>query len=170
MTKEQKTEYIDKLVTIAYFWLSEENYGCSYSIYNLLKKLELNKKEEKRVEGLKTDTITMGKEKFKINEVKEIIIPSPCNTDEKKLLWITLTTLMNLFNSGNFEMGYMFLMEFAETWNDVYINIIPLIKCSEFKNEIIDWAATHFFFAKDILGKESFELYGYKIEKLNRGV
>lgn len=166
MTQAQKTEYIDKLVTIGYFWLSEENYTCPYSIYELLSNLKLNKKEKDRVEGLKTDTITMGKEKFSTNEIEKINIPNPCNTDEKKLLWITLMTLMNLFNSGNFEMGYMFLMEFTETWKEVYINIIPLIQGSEFKDEIINWAMTHFFFAKDIINKESFELYGYKIKKI----
>ena len=42
MQRTEKTEYIDKLVTIGYFWLGEENYNCPLTIYHLLKNLELN--------------------------------------------------------------------------------------------------------------------------------
>ena len=63
-------------------------------------------------------------------------------------------------------MGYMFLMEFADSWRDVYINMIPLLRTSDFKDEIADWAMTHFFFTQDLLGKEEFNRYGYKIVKI----
>ena len=92
MTNIEKTEYIDKLVTIAYYWLSEENYHCSISIYKLLKKLTLNKKEKERVENLKSDIETMSKNKNILNTVEELQIPEPCKTEEDKLLWIILTT------------------------------------------------------------------------------
>lgn len=165
MTRNERTEYIDKVVVIGYSWLSEENYQCPLTIYNLLTQLDLNKKEKERVEGLKSDTLAVCKNKEILKNIPEIKIPTPCQTQEDKLLWIIITTIMNLFNSGNFEMGYMFLMEFADSWRDVYINVIPLLRGCDFKEEIIDWAMTHFFFAQDITGKDEFNRLGYKIVK-----
>ena len=166
MQRIEKTEYIDKLVTIGYFWLGEENYNCPLTIYHLLKNLELNKKEKERVDGLFSDIQSTCKRPDEIKDFKPLTIPAPCKSEEDKLLWITLMTLSNLFNSGNFEMGYMFLMEFADSWRDVYINMIPLLRTSDFKDEIADWAMTHFFFTQDLLGKEEFNRYGYKIVKI----
>lgn len=163
---KNKTKYVDTLVTIAYYWLSEENYNCAVSIYKLIKKLNLNNKEEKRAEDLKSDIITMSKNKDIISSIEEIKIPERYVSEEDKLLWIIITTIMNFFNSGNFELGFVFLKEISEEWHEIYINVISALQKSDFKEEIIDWAMTYFFFAHDIVGKNNFNSLGYKITKI----
>ena len=83
MTRNERTEYIDKVVVIGYSWLSEENYQCPLTIYNLLTQLDLNKKEKERVEGLKSDTLAVCKNKETLKNIVRIkpnkIIYMSCN-------------------------------------------------------------------------------------------
>lgn len=167
LSNQQVFEKIDKITTIAYYWLGEDNFQCAQTICGLLNHLDLTRREFNRVNELQSDIKTMAKSKNKsLDGIEEIKIPPACVSKEEKLLWISINVLMNLFNSGNFEMGYLFLTELSEDWNMLYINIIPVIKASSFKTELADWAVEHLFFAVDILGKDDFEAYGYKIEKI----
>ena len=88
MQRTEKTEHIDRLVTIGYFWLGEENYNCPLTIYHLLKNLELNKKEQERVDGLFSDIKSTCKRPNEIKDFKPLTIPEPCKTQEdSKVFW-----------------------------------------------------------------------------------
>ena len=168
MDKQLINDTISNLVTIGYFWIGDENPQCALNIYKLLKQLNnLTKAQQKKIDDLYHDWKSLFSVKYKEESFEIIEIPQTYKiNDERKLLWISSQTIMNMIASANFEMGYMFLLEMSENWHELYINIIELIKKSEFKMSFSEWLTMHFLVALDINGSKEMELAGYKITKI----
>lgn len=168
MNNTLKDNTISNLVSIAYFWIGDENPQCALNIYKLLDKLDnLTKSQRKKIDDLYHDWNSLFSVKYHNTNFETVGIPKSYSADDDiKLLWISSQTIMNLIASANFEMGYMFLLEMSEDWNELYINVINLIKKSEFKMSFSEWLTMHFMLALDINGTSEMELAGYKIIKL----
>lgn len=165
MTNSVKTDTIQSLITIAYYWMGEQNPQSTLSIIKLLYKLDLTTVQGKKVDDLYHDFKTF----FKTYDEKlfqEIKIPAQYETDEQKILWISGITIMNLFSSGNFELAYTQLMDMSLNWNELYIYVVNSLKKQPFMQEVANWLVTHFFMACDLLEKNDIELMGYRIEKI----
>lgn len=163
MTSEQKTDKINEIVMIGYYWLSEDNFHCAQNINELLKQIPMNSIQKKRAQELESDIKTMAaSKKFDLSLINPIKLTE--TDEETKLLKVSSLSIMNLFNAGNFEMGYTFLFEMSEDWPILYQHVIEMLKKFNFKNELVKWALTHFLFAKDIAGEE-LSVGGYKIIK-----
>jgi hypothetical protein len=171
MNKELKDNIISNIISIGYYWISDENPQCSINIYKLLNKLNtLTKSQRKKIDDFYHDWNALFKVKYNEKEFELINIPNNYSSnDDLKLLWISSQTIMNLIASTNYEMGYMFLLEMSQDWNELYINVIELIKKSKFKLPFSEWLIMHFLVALDINGTKDMELAGYKITKLEEG-
>lgn len=164
MTEQEKLDKINEIVMIGYYWLSEDNFHCAQNISELLKQIPMNTKQEKRIKELESDIKTMAtSKKFDLSLIAPITLPE--SDPETKLLNVASLSIMNLFNAGNFEMGYTFLFEMAEDWPILYQRVVSMLQKFNFKKELIEWAITHFLFAKDIAGNDDFNVGGYKIIK-----
>lgn len=159
---------IDVNVSIAYFWLNEGAHQLSYSVYSLLDSIKdeiTDASALDRIEGLGSDIEVMNKsEKASgakvINLTENIMelhtpkIPEGYSTTlELKILWITLESILNLFNYGAYELAFMMLMEISEEWNLVYQLIIPNLKKTPMIEPLKDWSKMHLYFAIDLYGE-----------------
>ncbi len=163
-----RTENIDRIVMMAYYWLSEDNYNCACNLHSLLSKLKLNSQEKKKVEDLGSDIKNMAtSKKVELSLIELIDFPENIKKmgEDMKLLHVAVLSIMNLFNVGNFELGYTFLMEMADGWTELYTSILPMIKESPFKDQLVEWALTHFLFAKDIAGNAPLSIGNYVVVK-----
>lgn len=171
MDKQLTNDTISNLVAIGYFWIGDDNPQCSLNICKLLQELNnLTKAQKKSVDDLYHDWKALFLTKYKEDKFEVIKIPKNYTSDdERKLLWISSQAIMNMIASANFEMAYMFLLEMSQEWNELYINVIDLIRKSEFKLSFSEWLTMHFMLALDINGKKDMELAGFRIEKLEDG-
>lgn len=166
MTNSVKTDIVQSLRVISYFWLQEENYQCSYSIIQLLNELKLDFKQKKILEELEHDFKVMSTGKYTLKDYQNIKIPKNfCDTEERKLLWISGVSIMNLFGSANFELAYSNLLEMSANWEELYVFVINNLKKQPFLNLVTEWLFTHFLMVQDLLGDEM-EMLGYKVIKL----
>ena len=165
MTNSIKTDTLQSLITIAYYWMGEQNPQSTLAIIKLLYKLDLTTIQGKKVDDLYHDFKVFFKN-YDEKLFSEIPIPERYETDEQKLLWIAGTTIMNLFSSGNFELAYTQLMDMSLNWNELYIYVVNSLKKQSFMNEVANWLVTHFFMSCDLLEKNDIELMGYRIEKI----
>ena len=159
-----KSDVINSIISVAYYWMGEQNKSCSLSIIKLLYQLKLTTVQGKKVDDLYNDYNTIFKDNKTMHST--LTIPKQYDTDEKQLMWVAGTVILNLFNSGNFELGYTQLMDMAIDWNDLYVYVINSLKQQPFKNEIADWLVTHMLMAYDLLGQKEIESLGYKIQKI----
>lgn len=171
MEKELKDNIIANIVAIGYYWVSDENPQCALNIYKLLSKLkETTKSQKKKIDDFYHDWKAVFNAKYNEKSFDIVNIPESYSADDDtKLLYISSQVIMNLIASANFEMGYMFLLEMSQDWNELYINVLELIKKSEFKMPFSEWLTMHFLVALDINGSKDMELAGYKITKLEEG-
>lgn len=169
MTNSVKTDIIDNLVAIASFWITEDNPQSALSIINLLKKIELDSKQKKRVDDLYYDFKNiLRKKNYDESKHKDIIIPEAYDTDERKLMWVSGITIMNMFSSGNFEMAYTSLIQMSINWPELYAFVVKSMDKQPFKMQVCEWLFEHFCVLKDIVGDEDIRLLGYKIEKIEK--
>lgn len=173
MDKQTEYEIIDYLVTIGYYWMSAENPSCALTVHHLLTQLDVNdKKLLKRIDGLKSDCNNVRLQSdasvvSNMNNFQKLYIPESYKADsETKLLWVTTQVILNIFNCGDFEMGYTFLMELSQTWNLLYFNVIGILKKCDIKEELCDWLLCHTAMAADLLEETEMTLAGYKITKI----
>lgn len=168
MDKQTKTNIIDSLVTVGYYWMSAENVSCALTVQDLLTKLNIKDKQlKKRIDGLKDDCHNIQMSNSSNKNFQKLSIPKEYEADEDtKLLWVTTQVLLNIFNCGDFEMGFTFLMEMSHDWQILYFNVITVLKKSQVKEELTDWLTMHFLMAADLNDSKELELAGYKIEKI----
>lgn len=161
-----KTDVINSIISIAYYWIGEQNKQSAKAIINLLYQLKLTTVQGKKVDDLNSDFKTFFKTKDENVKFSSLKIPEKYDTEEKKLMWVAGTTVLNLFSAGNFELGYVELIDMSADWNELYVYVINSLKKQSFKNEIADWLVMHFLMAYDLLGQEEIESLGYKITKI----
>lgn len=167
MTNSIKTDVINSLVAISYYWMGEDNPQAALSIIKLLYKIDLTTIQGKKVDDLYSDFKTFFKDKFDETNFTNIEIPKNYKTDENKLMYIAGITILNMFSSGNFEVGYNQLIDMSVNWNELYIYVINSLKNQKFKNEITDWLLGHVYMAYDLIGEKDMLALGYKITKLD---
>lgn len=166
MTDTIKTDVINSLVAISYFWMGEDNPQASLSIIKMLHNIELPTVLKEKVDDLYSDFKTFFTGKYDEEVFSEIKIPEKYITDENKLMYIAGITILNLFSSGSFEVGYNQLIDMSVNWNDLYVYVINSLKNQKFKNEVTDWLLGHTYMAYDIIGNDDMIALGYKVTKI----
>jgi len=165
MTNSVKTDIILSLVSIAYYWMGEQNQQAAEAVTCLIKQLDVDDKMKKKISDLDKDIHTF----FHCPADYEIPIhvKIPENKDEEhKVLWVSGVCLMNLFKSGNFELGYTMLMDMSINWNELYKSVIDTLKNNnDIKNELGSWLMAHFFMACDLLGTNEIKMLGFTVKK-----
>ncbi len=161
-----KDVFVEKLVTLAYFWIGSENYYCSYNVLMLLKELkEVSHKNKERIDGLEHDWNTLFGIKYKKEEIE--IIPIPNNyalNDDLKIHYILCQTIMNLIQAGEMEMAYIYITDCAQEKEEIYRELISMIGKSKMKEPFTEWLLLHTMLAYDINGKKDMEFLGIKVE------
>lgn len=170
---------IRSLKTICYFYINEKNASFSLIIIKYLKQLRLQGKLNQEINNLESDWKTIF-HSFSINDedklfTKEEIYEIEKNTnpnipnkylsnDESKLLYITTQVLVNVFKSGQFEIGFQNLMEISCNWTEIYAQVIGILRNNfDISNELGIWLMQHFFVAVDLNNKSTFEFGNYLI-------
>lgn len=165
MNNTLKNDIVSSLVSIAYYWMGEQNPQATWSTLKLLQSLELSGKTLKKVDDLESDFKTFFKTNGEEFIEMEVVIPNDKDTEEKKLLWIAGVSLMNLFKCGNFELAYTMLMDMSLNWESLYTSVVNTLKNQDFKNELAQWLMTHFYMACDLLGTDEINMLGYTVKK-----
>lgn len=164
MKNSLKSDVVNSLVSIAYFWMGEDNSQCALSICRLLYELDLSTVQLKKVDDLYSDWKSMYSLKTPEKTIPKIVIPPEfAQTEDGKFLWVFTNTIINLFASGNFELAYANLMDVSINWEDSYTFVVMNLRKTEYWEEIYNWLMAHFFMAVDLLPDDEIKFAGYKI-------
>ena len=166
MTLIVKEQMIKSMITVGYYFLTDEQPHASLCIYKWLSKLTIiNTKLKKELDNFHN----AWKTTFQDKKESDFEIP-PINDngddEEQKLLYVAAQIIMNVLSIGDYEMGYMHLVEWSEDWPLLYIQVKEMIKKSSFKMSFTEWLMGHTFMAFDILGEKEFQSAGYSIKKI----
>ena len=164
MEQIKKDQVVDQLITMAYFWIGDQTYQPALSIYRWLSKLNLSKEMKQKNDDLYSDLKSMFPNE-KENNYPEVSIPESRKNDDEKLLWVAATIIANTFASTNFEIAYKNMMEMCQDWPELYLTILKMLRNSEAKDMIAEWAAIHFLLAIDLIQEKDFSVCGYKLVK-----
>lgn len=164
MEQIKKDQIVDQLVAMAYFWIGDRSYQPALTIYRWLSKLSVSTEMDEKIKGLGQDLKTLFPDEKESN-YPEMPIPGNKTTEDEKLLWVTATIITNTFASTNFEMAYKNMMEMCADWPELYLTILKMLRNSDAKDMITEWAAIHFLFAIDLAQDKNLSVGGYKLVK-----
>lgn len=157
-----KKDIIDSIVTVAYYWMGEQNQQATISIIGMLEQIDCNPLD-KKVSDLHKDFQTFFHNPDE-SLYQKIMVQG--EDEEKKLLWVAGVCVMNLFKSANFELGYTVLMDMSINWPELYSSVISTLRKQPFKDEVVMWLVTHFIMARDLVGEDEINMMGYSVKKI----
>lgn len=162
MDKRAKEVIADSIISMGYYWMGEENRQAAESIKCILNQLHIEESLIKRKEDFESDFVSV----FGTPDVYDEIHMPEGKCEDQNYMWAAGICLMNMFKSGNFEIGYSMLMDIAEESDDTYAYVISSMKNEvELKNMVSEWLMQHFFMACDLLGRDEIKMMGYTISR-----
>ena len=115
LTPVEKAKLLNLLVTVGYYWLTEDSYNSAISVLFFLRDLKTTKRQKNKILDFENDIRSsmdpaeweesLQKEEEYLEEMKD------AKSSDEKFIFYTFIAIVNIFHYGDTQMGFNFYRE-----------------------------------------------------------